>query len=289
MNSGEAAALRDELKALYDDRSKHAIYQSLPAFVASALDYQFPIQDEWRGDTVRWQYLGPRLDRPDLVRWCDFGANTGFFSLTAAHEAPSRQIVAIEANPNHARFIERIRDAFGISNLTVRQQAVGIDELAQLGRHDVLMHLNVLHHAGMDFDRGRVSGAGDFPGYARDYLRRLRSVARILVFHVGSNLWGDKSRPIVPSGDEERKLRLFSGLLVDAGWAIDDISYAARPAQGPIFYDSLPAAVVSDLASGTGTSRSLRDALARYRLDAHVGEFYRRPLFICSSASSSAA
>jgi len=283
MNREQAARLKDELTALYNDLSKHSVYQSLPDFVANALGLQFPIQEEWRGDRVRWQYLAGRLASRELESWCDFGANTGFFSLTLAHDSPARRVLAVEANSSHARFIERVRDAFGLSNLTVSRQAVGIDGLPGLGEHDVLLHLNVLHHAGADFDRGRVTGVDDFLPYAKDYLARLRGIARVLVFHLGSNLWGDKSRPIVPAADDEAKLRLFSGLLRDAGWRIRDIAYAARPGAGAIHYRPLAAEAVAALAGEAGPPAGLlHEALSGYSLDRHVGEFYRRPMFICT-------
>lgn len=281
MNVDEAGRLKQELAALYNDLSRHSVYQSVPDFVASATGYQVAINEEWRGDRVRWRYLAERLSSPALVRWCDVGANTGFFSLTLAHDHPSREVLAVEANPNHARFIERIRDAFALRNLAVSQQAVDIDGIEKLGEHDVLLHLNVLHHAGMDFDRLRVTGPGDFAPYARDYLAGLRAAARVLVFHMGSNLWGDKSRPLVGATEDEAKLRLFAGWLTAAGWRIRDVAYAARPSSGDIHYRPLPAKAVSALGRGLEAA-VVRDALGEFSLDRHVGEFYRRPLFICT-------
>lgn len=283
--------LARRLQALYADQSKHAIYQSLPAFVADALGLQFDIDSAWRGDAVRLRHLLSHAQAagwPEDGSWCDFGANTGFFSLSLAHQMPRARVLAVEANPNHASFIDTLAQAFELTGLQVLPQAITLDRLGEIGQHEVLLHLNVLHHAGADFDRERVSGVADFGAYAIEYLRRLRANARRLVFQIGSNLWGDKAHPIVALDDDMGKLRLFAAWLAQAGWRIDDLSYATRDAGDPqavqgVSYRSLPPVLLSDLPTAANEA-AWRAALAGLRLQEHPGEFYRRPLFICSHA-----
>jgi hypothetical protein len=201
-----------------------------------------------------------------------------------AHRYPARTVLALEANPNHARFIERIRNVFGLDNLKVSCRTLGIDHLEAIPPQDVLLHMNVIHHAGKDFDMGRVIGVDDFFVYAQAYLGRLRKITRTLVFQAGNNLWGDKARPIMPGEPDESKLRILVGLLAGAGWKLEDVAYAARPAGAPIEYRSLPVALVNALRGGNlGNNAALNRALEDFHLDRHIGEFYHRPLFVCSS------
>lgn len=282
MKNIDAAAFKAELAGLYADLSKHSIYQSVPGFVAEAIDYHVEINEEWRGDRVRLDYILSRLSDRDGKRWGDFGANTGFFSLSLAHADPDRKVVAIEANPNHATFIRRIADAFELENLEVIGRSIASDDLVSLPRQDVLLHLNVLHHAGADFDVGRVTGPGDFLPYARAYLERLHAATRTLVFQVGTNLWGDKARPIIDYRDDAAKLALLAQLLDDSGWKIDDVAYAAWCSSGAsIRYRPLAGVDMESL--GKCESTEIAPALARFKLGKHMGEFYRRPLFTCSS------
>ena len=274
-------ALKAELSGLYADLSKHSAYQSIPDFVARTIDYQVRIDEQWRGDRVRLDYILPLLADPALRQWGDFGANTGFFSLSLAHDFPERQVLAIEANPRHADFIRRIGEVFELANLQVIGRPVAIDDLNTIPRQDVLLHLNVLHHAGADFDRGKVTGPDDFPAYAADYLERLHACTRTLVFQVGTNLWGDKTKPVIDHADDAGKLDLLAGLLSRSGWRIDDVAYATRRGAGPIHYEPLPGI------DGATTLRAADFAgvLQEFDLPSHVGEFYRRPLFTCSSPS----
>ena len=284
MNSPNQSALKASLASLYSDKSKHSSYQSVPDFVAKVIDYQEAIQENWRGDSVRLSYIESRLASKELVNWCDFGANTGFFSLTLAHRYPERQLLAVEANPNHAAFISKIIQAFHMGNIQVLGEPITLETLAKVQGQDVMLHLNVLHHAGADFDKGLVSGTDDFLTYAEEYLRRLRKCTRKLVFQLGSNLWGDKSKPIIDHRADAEKLALFAGLLQRAGWRIDEVAYAANNEGRSIEYRALSFDVTSALESDLPriSMPKIESALEHFNLSNHIGEFYRRPLFICT-------
>jgi hypothetical protein len=276
MKTVDKEAFKAELAGLYSDLSKHSAYQSIPDFVARIIDYQVPINEDWRGDRVRLDYILSRLSDRSLHHWGDIGANTGFFSLSLANADPQKQVLAIEANPNHADFIRRIGEVFELANLQVMGRPIAIDDLATIPRQDVLLHLNVLHHAGADFDKGFVTGPDDFLPYAETYLRRLHACTRVLVFQVGTNLWGDKGRPIIDYREDAAKLKLLSQLLCSSGWHIDDVAYATRTIGGAIAYEPLSPRLRA------GTQAEQTTALAGFDLSSHIGEFYRRPLFFCT-------
>lgn len=273
------------LSELYANTSKHSSYQNVPDFVADAIDFRVEIREDWRGDRVRLDYIEsvPLLSAGN--NWCDFGANTGYFSLTIAHRHPERKVLAIEANPEHISFIETVTQCFAMENVSVIGEPITIETLSQVPKQDVMLHLNVLHHAGADFDQGKVNGREDFLHYAVEYLRRLQECTDMLVFQLGSNLWGDKTKPIIGSNDDAAKLILFSDLLVRANWKIDHIAYAAKAGNSVIEYRAVKFGLVSalsDLPTGVPATR-IEKALHEFDLGSHIGEFYRRPLFICSS------
>ena len=98
--------IKDELKILYADASKHSAYQNIPDFVSAELGYVETIDEGWRGDRSRLAFLNTKRQPAPGERWMDFGANTGFFVLSLAKDHPQTMFIAVEANPNHARFIE---------------------------------------------------------------------------------------------------------------------------------------------------------------------------------------
>jgi hypothetical protein len=278
VNTLDKAALRQRLSRLYADMSKHSTYQTVPDFVSDAIDYQVAIDEGWRGDRVRLRWCERVLADERGRRWSDFGANTGFFSLSLAHADPTREILAIEGNPNHAEFIRAIAEGLGVRNLHVLSRAIALDDLDTLPLQDVMLHLNVLHHAGVDFDAGMVVSRDEFLAYAGTYLQRLRCRVGRLVFQVGTNLGGDKARPIIDHADDVGKLLLLARLLHDAGWHIERVAYPTRP------LDDSAIEYVDLVESLDLTDRdAIRAALVPFNLRNHRGEFYRRPVFLCSN------
>src|SRR3546814_4156205 len=124
--------LEAELKRLYSDRSKHSVYQNIPDFVTAELGYTESVDESWRGDRQRLTFLTKCRTPTHGEKWLDFGANTGFFTLSLAYAHPQAEFIAVEANANHARFIELVANYFEIRNVRVLNRAVGLFDLPTL-------------------------------------------------------------------------------------------------------------------------------------------------------------
>lgn len=278
--------LKAELQKLYADASKHSTYQNVPDFVSAELGYREPIDESWRGDRPRLAWLTSARAPVAGETWLDFGANTGFFTLSLAHRFRQTRFIAVEANPNHASFIERVARYFCMENVQVVQRAIGLVELPQLPRSDCLLHLNVLHHAGHDFDADAVPDKGQFANYAQRYLERLRERTSYMFFQMGNNWGGDKLQPLVGTREDQEKLDLFSGWLRSGGWHIAATAYATHGSLAEIHYEQLPSAICRSIDQGDATyETSLRAIFKALNLDRFPGEFYRRPLFLCSDGT----
>ena len=70
--------LKKKLADLYNDQTKHARYQNIPEFVCQALNYSESIDENWRGDSARYQYLLKEFSLGAEHVFGDIGANTGF-------------------------------------------------------------------------------------------------------------------------------------------------------------------------------------------------------------------
>jgi len=262
--------LKAELQRLYADSSKHSAYQNVPDFVSAELGYTESIDEGWRGDRPRLAFLTEYRTPAPGEKWLDFGANTGFFTLSLAHNHPQTDFIAVEANPNHAQFIKRVAYYFEMRNVEVIQQAVGLRELPMLPRSDFMLHLNVLHHAGYDFDADLVPDRAGLPEYARRYLSGLHEATTAMLFQMGSNWGGDRNQPLMGVRADAEKFITFSEWLRDSGWADLAVAYPCRLKDGHIEYTRID------------ESRELRPhAVSWSFLDEFPGEFYRRPLFLC--------
>ena len=284
--------LKTKLRQLYGIDSKHANYQNIPVFVQEALGYSETIDENWRGDTARYQYILDHIAFADGVIVGDVGANTGFFTLSLAHAYPSSRFIAYESNPTHAQFIRQVADYFAMENVQVAATAVDLQNAAHLPPHDILLHFNVLHHAGHDFDQVHVPSLADFDVYALNYLTRLRTaVSQSLVFQMGSNWGGQKKSPIIGVKDDLEKLSYMANLLTHSGWQIIHVALATRDWQQQIVYKNLSPDLVAIICHtphqiNPQQAQILETKIAAYELDQFPGEFYRRPLIICCPKNS---
>lgn len=276
--------LRNELRALYGDASKHSAYQSIPEFVSARLGYTETIDEGWRGDKPRLAHLLSLRTPARGERWGDFGANTGFFVLSLANQYDATNFVAIEANGHHAQFVQRVASSFQLTNVEVDNRAIGLHQLHELPALDFMLHLNVLHHAGHDFDRQMVPTSAEFGAYAKRYLEILRTRTGAMLFQLGSNWGGDKHQPLIGVREDAAKLKLFCSWLRAAGWNIQTISYPRHALDGHVCYGSLPVSICDAFNRGEDLPEGLlQAAIDSFDLDSFPGEFYRRPLFLCRS------
>jgi hypothetical protein len=276
--------LKAELQKLYADASKHSVYQNIPDFVSAEIGYSETIDENWRGDRPRLAYLMGSRQPAAGESWLDFGANTGFFTLSLAREFPQTRFFAVEANANHARFITRVAQYFGMANIEVIQRAIGLADLHELPHSDCLMHLNVLHHAGHDFDTDLVPEKSEFANYAVRYLGLLRERADGMFFQMGSNWGGDKHQPLVGVREDVVKLETLSNWLQLAGWRVTQVAYATRKADDGVQFANLSTPAVRHMAGKAGNRDAFQAELDQFRLDDFPGEFYRRPLFSCRAS-----
>lgn len=270
----------DQLRALYFDGTKHAVYQRLPDFVAEELGVDMPVDETWRGVSARYRNLLDTLDFGRIGSVGDVGANTGFFSLSLAHRFPGTKFIAYEVNPDFCTFINIVSEHFRLGNLETRELLIDLSGLGRLEFHDVLLAFNVLHHAGVDFDCGAVDLPA-FASYARRFLAGLRARCRVLVFQMGFNWGGDKKHPIVSLDDDAGKVVYVASAVRESGWEIDSVYAVCR--EGVYDCIPLPHELVRKLNAEPASARSsLTEYVSGCRM-ATFSEFYRRPIFYCNN------
>lgn len=275
--------LKEKLEALYNDGSKHSRYQNIPEFVRNELGYTETIDENWRGDTARFTYLTKNLQFGDGKSIGEIGANTGFFTLSLANANPSSTFYAYEINPTHAAFIQDIGESFQMKNLVVMAQGVDMEGIAKMEQHDILLNYNVLHHAGVDFDSDLLASVEGYEAYATEYLTRMATKTKKMVFQIGSNWGGNKLKPIIPLSDDAEKIAFNARLFKNAGWKILDISLHTR-LDGSLAYRSLSADVLNQInLCPVGEEKALVETLVDLSEFPSFSEFYRRPIFIVES------
>lgn len=92
---------RESLLNLLAARSKHSTYQELYPTLEALLGLDAP--PSGKSESARWAYMQSRMEWANLSV-IDIGANTGYFSI-AAMQSGATQVIAIEGNTEHAKFL----------------------------------------------------------------------------------------------------------------------------------------------------------------------------------------
>ena len=273
MNASEE--LKSLLTNLYAETSKHAQYQTLPEPLAKILQMQFQVNEEWRGDRPRYPVIISQIPTQPNLRVLDVGANTGFFSLSIAHDRPKARVTACELNTTHARIIGLLAEVGGYGNVKVIDTPANLDNLPRFEQQDCILHLNILHHAGHDFDREHIPNQSAYKKYAIEYLRRLGAIGRQLIFQMGYNHGGNKATPLVPRDDQAGKVEFTLDLFQQSGWTVDGIAFAGeKAADQPIAFDVFAPRDLPPKAQ-------LQDWLKKRYGTRIWSEFYQRPIWFC--------
>lgn len=251
---GSSRVKHMDLCELLEVTTKHSGYQELHRALDAVMEGG---RISGKAESSRWEYMRAVMSFEGR-RVLDIGANTGFFSLSAAIEGGASSVLACEGSPYHAEFLERAVARLGLSD-RVRVDNRYYDFFNSADLHaEIALCLNVLHHLGDDFGDQALTLADA----RRQMVRALGGLAsrfRWMWFQVGYNWKGDRRQPLFDRGLKNEQIALVAEAAAEA-WSVDRIG---------IFNP------------GSGRYEDANDALLA-RFD-EVGEFMNRPLFLMRS------
>jgi hypothetical protein len=152
-----------------------------------------------------------------------------------------------------------------MNNIEALNISAGLNEINQIPKCDIMLHMNVIHHAGVDFDKEIISSIQHYIEYVTEYLKRLSSKCNRLVFQMGYNWGGNKKTPIVEVSNIIKMIELQVDIFKSSGWRVSTMG----------LYDNLECKYVSRQINKDG----LENTVKQLKMDMN-SEFYKRPLFI---------
>lgn len=249
----------DLLKELYNKKSKHSNYQSIPKKLSCILDDE-DLNINSRYEYSRLQYILEKIELRDK-RILDIGGNSGFFSIEALSRG-AKKVVYYEGNSEHCKFVELASDVLGIRNgIEIHDEYFSFNK-DNNKQYDVTFLLNVLHHIGDDY--GNVDDIEKAKGLILGQLNSLSEISEYLIFQIGFNWKGDCKYPLFENGTKENMINFIKDGVV-GNWDIIDIG-------------------IAETENNTITYKKL-DKKNIIRNDT-IGEFLNRPIFVLKSCNS---
>lgn len=279
--SSEMESIKDRIKALLAYDEKFRRYQTLPDFLLRdlGLDPQDYTSEQLAWDAPRYDWIVDNLP-PGVNRVTELGSSLGYFCLRLAHDQ-GLSATGYEPVSAYTEVCNLFSDFAGLDDrLTFRDDPAILEFLVNLPAADLLISLNVMHHAGNIFDGEIVNQRGGWRNYALEYLSRLTEKASHLAIQTGNSARGIAHFP------SEDAVAFTASLLEDAGWRVNAIGVIEN-FDDPT-YRTYPASAVDEIPR-VRCRRNPDTNLVEYRVgDALVAELsygtLQRPMFMCTRA-----
>ena len=203
------------------EKKEHYNYQDLGALIQVLSGEPHDVsyrQEQVPIDAERYRWLKTRVTSLAGVRSIlEIGGNLGYICLRLVQDL-GVLATCLEPIEDYVRISTFLAQQFGLERLYQARQAFVLwDNIAQLPESDVVINLNVIHHAGRVFDNDVVERLGGWPAYARSYLEKLSAKGRYLFFQTG-NTW-----PSARLFENTEAPEFLADLLDKSGWRVIDV------------------------------------------------------------------
>lgn len=263
---------------------KHANYQDLPRALKMNFYEEFKILN-WnpnRLDMPRLIWILDALKNKNIKSITDIGSNSGFFSVEL-QQSYDATCIAFEPHAPHADALSLIKELCDIedSKLEVKNVGVALQDIEKLKGSDLLIFLNVLHHAGDDFDADQVKNLSDWRGYSKKYLECLSSKYDYMFFQLG-NAWKGSAQKLF---DDQNFFTETVNLLEISGWRIESAGLIESFIDTPKYRTfSTKSGVIAQnvIREVSGIRKIIRYCANKISFDVDY-KFLNRPIYLCKS------
>jgi len=201
------------LKKLLYYNGRHGHYQRLPPTLPKNVLDEFKDTRNPRLDEERFNWISSNISINNKTI-IEIGANIGYFSSRLG-DISKNAVYAYEPDSKLSNTLNKI---IKIGNLeetvTVFNDSITLETIDTLPEVDIILNLNVIQHAGYDFDSNLISSLEDWETYAIKYLNKLSNKANTMVFQMGYQLWGFNETIC----NENEIIRYTTKLLQKSGW-----------------------------------------------------------------------
>lgn len=190
-------------------------YQEIPSFILknfkNSINFNEYKQKQIKLDTPRYKFLIKNTKVPKNV--LEIGSNIGFFILNLSYYYKCKTI-GFEPIKKYSNLTNEFAKLSKIQKMIKSNpKPINIKNIKNLPKSDLIIELNVLHHAGNYFDNEAVKKLGGWRNYAKKRLQLLRKKTSNLFFQTGNS----GKETLFPS---EKSVEFISELLKESGWKI---------------------------------------------------------------------
>jgi len=136
-------------------------------------------------DRVRYNWLIKQI-KPNRMSVIEIGSNLGYFILRLASEF-NASVKAYEPVFEYSKATSLMAELCDLAkNISCISDGLLKEDLFKLSKSDLIINLNVLHHAGVEYDSESLKNAGGWQNYFLEYLSILSQKGQRLFLQTGN-------------------------------------------------------------------------------------------------------
>ena len=228
--------------------SRHSNYQNFSEFTKSSNKNNINL------DKLRFNWVQKVINTNNKIsQMIDIGSNLGYMCVKF-NEIFNVRCLGYEYEK--ATYVKAKRIINKNSKIKYLNKGLKLSTLKSLKKTDLIIHLNVLHHAGHMYDKNLIKNPNDWKKYSLKYLNILSKKSKYLFFQTG-NVNFNKSY-----FSNEETFVLLPQILKSSGWNIKFIELAADSSNWRLpssDVDVTPIVCVAVNTSSSSTKRTISD------------------------------
>jgi len=167
-------------------------------------------------DEIRFEWIKKITKSKYIIKSVtDIGSNLGYFCLKFCEQYMAKSIGYEYEKPTYLK-AKKIKQKFGgdTNNIKYINKGLNINNLSQIKKSDLIVHLSVLHHAGHMYDKKLIKTKDDWKKYSIKYLSKLSKKSNYLFFQTGNVNYNKNYF------DTNETFKILPLILKRAGWKI---------------------------------------------------------------------
>lgn len=211
--------IKDLKKALESYNFRFSNYQDIPSFILNKIPELKDIKykkNQIDLDSKRYVWIEKNIPK-SINKACEIGSNLGYFAFSMANYHPFI-VDAFEANKSYTHICNIFTKLVELEKkLKFYNESIDLKGISSLKNYDLIINLNVLHHAGVFFDQGSIYNKQDWINYSILYMKKLSEKSKFLIFQTGNMSNG---KAIFSSNDTIKILKM---IFDNSGWIVKKV------------------------------------------------------------------
>lgn len=229
-------------------------------------------------DNLRFDWIKQIIAKRKIKSLTDIGSNLGYMCVMFNKHYDTKCIGYEYEKPT---FVRANKLKKNIDNIKYINKGLNLKNLNKIKYSDLIVHLNVLHHAGHMYDKKIIYDKKDWLDYSIKYLKILSQKSKFLFFQTGNVNYNQNYF------ENKETYKILPFILNKAGWKIIKIG-VIKFSKSKLNYKTYKMNEIKKIPTISCKRNKKGDKVIYYnktkKIFTYESGFLQRPLFWCISA-----